>query len=33
MLGVVVGGSNIEERKHCAIEVATRNVSGLMKHS
>ncbi|THU55682.1 hypothetical protein C4D60_Mb11t09150 [Musa balbisiana] len=28
MLGVVVGGSNIEERKHCAIEVATRNVSG-----
>ncbi|WOL00891.1 queuine tRNA-ribosyltransferase accessory subunit-like isoform X1 [Canna indica] len=28
MLGFIVGGSDIEERKHCATEVARRNVSG-----
>ncbi|XP_020246568.1 queuine tRNA-ribosyltransferase accessory subunit 2-like isoform X3 [Asparagus officinalis] len=28
ILGSIVGGSNIEERKRCAIEAAMRNVSG-----
>lgn len=30
VLGFVVGGSSIEERKRCATEVAARNVSGFM---
>ncbi|KAK1276766.1 hypothetical protein QJS04_geneDACA009901 [Acorus gramineus] len=28
MLGAIVGGSSVEERKRCATEVARRNVSG-----
>ncbi|KAK1288425.1 hypothetical protein QJS10_CPB19g00300 [Acorus calamus] len=28
ILGAIVGGSNVEERKRCATEVARRNVSG-----
>lgn len=29
LLGAIVGGSSIEERKRCAKEVSLRNVSGL----
>lgn len=29
VFGSIVGGSKIDERKHCALEVSKRNVSGV----
>lgn len=30
VFGAVVGGSNVDERKRCAQEIAKRNVSGIV---
>lgn len=33
MFGAIVGGSSTEERRRCAQEVASRNVSGFSNFS